>query len=430
MKLGRRLILVMIALCGAAAVGWLVHRSGQRQQAREQAQLAAVFAGDAVAFERLRGSGARAVGLIEEFIQRRLRADPAQIEKDIAHLASENEAARRWALARLTLLPEPATDLLRACHDRATNAAAKELLKPIVVHRLKGQEHIAGFLSGLYSEHCNRLFASRRAALMKDCQDVPAQLFFAYAPFEQVWSLLKNSPSDAQLRFLLLRLYTERDAAALEHLESFPAADILRVAAQTWWPVELQAPAQEGALTGTTRAAALSGNTATHLLRLSARSAAKPGAPDPWLHLDRWLRWTYAFASAGRGAGTNAVVFAEDGRRKLNLAGRTTPSLQRDKPEGKLWLPDSAALNVVGPGRCEVVHGVPAPVRVPFASLSRTEEARWRAGTVFEWARPLFSPAIQARLQFAPNEFPPPAVVADPEGQAKQNFRSRGRRKR
>lgn len=431
MKLHARIWLGVIALAIAVAAGCLLHRSQAQRLAGEQALAAAAFSGDMAAFENLRaGAKDRVIPLLEDFIQRQHRVDLAEIEQDIVRLASPDERVQRLALARLTLLPERADDLFKARFSTITNEVWKQRLKPLVHNHAKLQKQIAGGLTGLYSEHFHELFLARREALLRNHRDVPAQLFFAYAPFDETWSMLKNSPPNAQLRFLLLRLYAERDDHALEQLDRFSAADVLRVAAETWWPVELEPLAKDGAYRWTTRAAAVNGPAATRLLRLSVRPPAAPGQPEEWLHLDRWLRWNYILRYKEPILNADAVVFAEGGVRKASEAWRSRPGARPEAPEGKLWLPETPENALIGPGRVEAVRGVPPLARLPVVVLTQPEAIRWHGGTAYEWARPLFPPAMQTRLRFSPNEFPVPKVFPDADAAAKDTQKKSRRSRR
>ena len=430
MKVHGWIWLVVIALGLTVAAGCLLPRLQAQHRVREQALVAAALSGDAAAFESLRaGSRARALPLLEDFLQRLPPVNLAEIEKDLVRLASSDERVPGPALARLTLLPERADELFKARYNSITNEVWKQRLRPLVHSHAKLQKQIAGGLTGLYSEHFHDLFLPRRDALLRNHRDMPAQLFFAYAPFDETWSMLKNSPPDAQLRFLLLRLYAERDDHALEQLDRFSAADVLRVAAETWWPVELEPLAPDGAYRWATRAAAVDGNTATRLLRLSVRPSTTPGQPDEWLHLDRWLRWSYIFRYKAPILNAEAVVFAEGGVRKAGEAWRHRPGARQEMSEGKFWLPEPPENLLLGPGRVEAVRGVPSLARLPVAVITQPEAIHWHLGTAYEWARPLFPPALQTRLRFSPNEYPAPKVFPDADAAA-QDTRKKPRRTR
>jgi hypothetical protein len=416
-----------LALLAVLALG--LERSRRQQRGREELQVAAAFTGDAAAFEALRGGRERTVAMMEGFIQRHQRADLARIEHDIASLASPEVEARLLARVRLTLLPEPAVSLLKTHCDRLASGSVKDGLRHLIAERGRLQKQIAGFLAGLYAENFHRLFVARRDRFQRDCQDQPARLFFAYAPFEQVWNMLKDSSSDLQLRFLLWRLYTGRDDRALPHLERFDAADILRVAGQTWWPVQIESWPKEDGAGSVTMAATLEGNRATHLLRLTWRAASSPGGRTEWVSCDRWSRWTYVFRYKEPQAGREGVVYVENEVHRPRPGGRSDSSLGRERLEEKLWLPEAEAIPLNGLGRCEIVRRVPAALQVPLAAVSRQEAARWQAGSVFEWARPLFTSSMQDHLRFEPNEDTPPALFASPEEAAHDKSRKRVRKR-
>jgi hypothetical protein len=402
-----------LGLALALGVGWATQRSWQRRQCWEQATVESLFSGEIAAFESLRSLKAGAIPLLEGFLQNRAGATAEQIEQEVARLASPEEPVRRLALARLTLLPEPASELLKWHSERASTPELKERLHQLATGRSRVQKQVAGFLAGLYTENFGRLFVTRRAMLERDCRDVAAELFFAYAPFHQAWARFRDSPTDLQLRFLLLRLYTGRDQEAIQTLERFPAQEILRVAAQTWWPVELEPLAAEGGSRWATRAETTEGNVATHLLRLGVGPAGQKVGGDDWLRLERWSRWTYLFRYDRPVGGGSALVFAESEWRWQNQSRRRTPETRLEPAESTLWLPQLPGAHLVGPGRCEVVRGLPQTALLPIVRLSREEEQHFRGRVLCEWARPLVPEAIQNRVQFLPNQFPPPQVFTD-----------------
>lgn len=420
----------LIALCCAGAVAVFLYRAQQKRGEWEQTQLAAAFSGDVTALDNLRVTGDRAVKLTEDFLQGLCRVDPDEALRGLVKFSNDENNHRRIGMARLALLSEDASDLLGAYVERTTNSVVKERLRHLASNRPKLQKLIAGFLTGLYSEHFNRLFISRRAVLERNCQDMPTQLFFAYAPFEQAWTMLKTSPRDTQLRFLLLRLYTERDASALEHLEQFDAESVQRVAAQTWWPVEIEARAKDGAYEWTTRAARTEGNTALNLLRFSIRPSSKPGAPAEWLHFDRWWRWTYLFRYQPSILNADAMVYAESEVRKQNQSWRHNPNQYREKPETKFWLPSFPSTNLFGAGRCSAVRGIPTTARLPVVVLSKEEEHKWRGRMICEWARPLLPEPMHSHVNFTASSFPPPKVFTSAEEAARDGTKKPRRKRR
>ncbi len=418
-----------LGLALTLGVGLGVQRSWQRRQRCEQATVESVFSGDSAAFESLRSLRGKAVPLVEAFIQSQPPPSPEQIEQDVARLACPEERPRRLALARLALLPEGASDLLKWHAERAPTPELKEHLHQLAVGRDRVQRQVAGFLAGLYAENFSRLFVARRARLEHDCRDVPAQLFFAYVPFQQAWARFRDSPTDLQVRFLLLRLHTGRDEDAVQTLERFPAQVILRVAGQTWWPVEVEALASAGGPRWTTRAGSAEGNVATHLLRVSVRPSSQPNGPEDWLHLDRWSRWTYLFRYDRPVAGADGVVFAENELRRQNQAGRKRAETHRELMENTLWLPEPPGTNLVGAGRCEIVRGVPQGMCLPVVRLSREEDQHFRGRVLGEWARTLVPEPIRGRVQFVSDPFPAPQVYLNP-ATAQEEARRRLKRRR
>ncbi len=422
----------MLGLTAAvvAGLGGAAYFAQTRQPDRQRLdqEAARALTGDSDAIEAIHRRQATGVSLMEDFLQRHCRANAAQIQQDIACLTNPMGPAGVLALARLQLLPERTADLLKDASDRLAPGETRETLRRLISDQTRHHKRIAGFLEGLYARNFHRLFVARRALLERDSQSAPARLFFAYAPFAETWSMLRTAPPDLQMRFLLLRLHTGRDGPAVDCLERFSAADVLRVARQTWWPVEIESSTNVIGAGPVTLAGALTGPTAFHILRLTPQAAASSNAAPGWASLERWFRWTFVFRYKEPWLGRQGVAYAENEMRAVNQANRPGPSMTREPAEASLWLPETAAAEVFGPGHCEAVRALPAGVRVPVAALSRQEAALWHAGGVFEWARPLFASAMQRHLRFAPNPHPPPQVFASAEEAAQQPRRSKRRR--
>jgi hypothetical protein len=410
----RRIALSLLALATVGALAFFLYRSREQHRRQEHLQVAAILAGDAQALEALRSGRDRTVTMLEEFIQAHHRVEKARIQTDLANLGSPDAQTRLLARARLTLLPERAGNVLKAECDRLGQGQHKETVRHFLSERPRLQKHVIGFLAGLYAENFHRLFVVRREILEADSHHLPTQLFFAYAPFEQVWAMLQNSPAELQLRFLLLRLYTGRDSGAMDCLERFPASEIVRVARQTWWPIALEPSSEPLAGGPTLLAGALQGNVATHVLSLNAKAGAAPGVGPEWTSLDRWFRWTYVFRYEAPFGGREGVAYgeAEVHRARSELP---EPALSQERSEERLWLPENTLTNVLGPGHCELVRHVPAGLRLPVVALVRQQSAEWQGGKAPAWARPWLTAEIQTQLKFEPSRYPAPRVFSDTE---------------
>jgi hypothetical protein len=174
----------------------------------------------------------------------------------------------------------------------------------------------------------------------------------------------------------------------------------------------------------------LDGATATHLLRVSYRPAGLAAVPGAWTSLDRWDRWTYLFRYNEPISGRQGVAYAEDESHRASQSVRPPVSSSIEKGEGEpLWLPETTSREWVGPGHCELLRTVPESVRLPVVAMSRQDGAAWLTSAVHEWARPLFTPAMQRHVRFLPNQDTPPRVYASPEEMAQDHGRKRPRRR-
>ena len=410
------LIVGAAGLAVAIAVVTIAYFYSKRQREAELALVAEVLSGDAVAFAELKTKGIRAVTLLEEFIQLHHAVDAKSIDASVEQLASADPRIRQFALAKLTLLPESATDLLKRHLESTGDIRVEADLKGLTLNRAKTQPAVGEMLSEIYTLHFDVLFSARQARLQTNCHNPAAQMFFAYAPFEKTWATVATNTPDAQLRFLLLRAFTGRDDLALTHLEKFYASDLLRLAAQTWWPVEIEPLQKDGAYGWTTRAAAVNGNVATHVLRLSVKDPPrnKPERGAEWLHFDRWFRWTYIFQYAKPILNNDAVVFAESIVREQNQSWRTPGSRPKTTVTNSFWLPEKSETGLIGAGRCDTVRGVPKTARLPIVAITKEESISWHLGAAYEWSRPFIPVPVQSRVRFSLNKYPAPEIISKP----------------
>jgi hypothetical protein len=413
--------LILVSILAAMVLAWVWLRPDVREQARdERTRLAAVFAGDSKAFESLRRQRGQAVEAMEAFLRQQHQDMVTNLGADLSALGSTNAFDRKLAEARLTLAPESCADWLRQQCATLPESEARTRLKTLLAGRVKARKQVTGFLSGLYAEHFNRLFVERRAALERDCHDFEAQLFFAYAPFDQTWGMLKNAAPEHQLRFLLFRVFSGRDRSAVEWLERFSAQDILNGATRTWWPVEIEGVATNAGPGYVVLAGSVGSNVVRQVLKVNLRAGA-----SEWTSLERWTSWTYIFRFKEPCNGRVGVTYQEERVYRAASARRVSWGLPREKPEEELWLPETQDHPVAGRGVCEAVRVFPPSVAVPVAAVTRLEAARWNSGSVYVWSRPLFSEAVRSHLHFEPDRYPPPKVFESMEAASKRQPRRR-----
>jgi len=408
-------MVLALLLAGLGGTWFLCRPAPEEAWRAEEIRLASVFTGDTAAYEGLRAERDHAVPKIEDFLRRHHRMALTNLASDLGALGSPDPLIRKLAEARLTLAPEHCDAWLKVRGEEWPDSETKARLKSLLAGRSKARKQVMGFLSGLYAEHFNRLYTERSPALARDGHDFEAQLFFAYAPFEETWKRLRNAPADQQLRFLLLRLYAGRDRAAVEWLRRFSGTEVLEMASRTWWPVEIETSTTNAAAGHEIRAARLAGNTASQVLRVNLRPASGAATTREWSSIERWPRWLYVFRFKDSWNGQEGVAYQEGRVAWANRASGDLWGLPKDPEDDDLWLPACELCPIAWPGKCEPVRAVPRAVPVPVAVLTRQEIKDWSDGRVFAWSSSLFPPSVRERLHFEPNRHPVPTIYASME---------------
>ncbi len=273
-------------------------------------------------------------------------------------------------------------------------ALAQEI--QLLAQRAGGQSArltLGRILSTLYARHVDALLAQRWPRFTRDAQDQSAQQFLCGAPFQTLWPKVTALGREAQLRYLLLlRLKVCFTRTMEEKLVAFKASEVLSAAKATYWPIEIEPLAFDGAYGWTTRAGKVEGNVVTDLMRLSVKMPDYRPAEErgEWVHCKVWAKWTYVVRLRQTFL-KDAIVVSES----VAWAGNS-----------------NAPLSFSIYTRCETVRGIPQGVCIPTATISGKEEIDWHARIVYEWARPYIPKQYQKRLRFSPNRFAPPEVSA------------------
>jgi hypothetical protein len=327
-----------------------------------------------------------------------------EVDALVRQLSAAKWVEREQACWRLLGAPAEADELLRRYLDETGSPEVRHRLASVMEVRKAcgpGFEAAGKLLLVKYQQHAEALFQSRWRLLQDDPRHVDAMNYFAYVPFEGVWPLIESRDPGDQLRFLLLRVRMERrgrdvDAALRKHT----AGALLRVAKQTYWPVEVEPVQIDGEFGWTTLVGSVNGNVVDQVLRVSLKTASfsKPAERGEWVNLITWQRWTYIFRFTQAWHKKNAVVYAERqgaGELPFGLGNRPRTDAQAD-----------------------TVRDWPAEVTVPYVTITERESTDWHHMRAYEWARPLFPESIRKQVLFRENAYEPPAIIAAAEFEA------------
>ncbi len=321
-----------------------------------------------------------------------------RVDRLVRDLGHAEFKVRQAASDELAALPPSVLPALQAHLKQADDPEVLTRLREAIAALRAAESSLPELrqaLAGMYGEHAAELFAQRWPAILKDPHDRAAMRFLGLGSFEPIWNELANRTDDEKLRFLLLRMYAGRRKEAFGLLQGYSAERVLKMAAATWWPVEIEPLAMDGAYGWTTRAACVEGNVATRLMRLSVKmpdygNVAERGG---WVHFEQWYRATYLFTFPAY-VNKGAVAYAE--------------ALDEQSGSAGLDRPDRFP---IGPGRCDTFRGLPKTAALPLARIGGAEVLDWHLGARYEWAKPLFPPQLAQAVTFQANKYPAPEVI-------------------
>lgn len=328
-----------------------------------------------------------------------------EVDSLVKQLSTADWTGREHASWRLLGAPSDANELLERYLAETGSPEVRHRLASVLAVREAspaGFEAAARLLRDKYRQYAGSLFEQRWRQLQADPFDIDALNFFSYAPFEGIWPHMTELQPGDQLRFLLLRVYAQQwGPDARDEMRKHPAGAVIRIAQQTYWPVEIEPVQRDGDYGWTTLAGSTEGNAANHVLRLSMKTVdfPKPTERGEWVNLVTWARWTYIFRFTQMWHNKNAVVFAE--RRAaspLPFGIGDTPPMQ---------------------GQADTVRGWPEGVTVPFVDITERESTDWHHMRAYEWARSLFPESIREQVRFKANAHDVPRVIAADEFEVK-----------
>jgi len=235
-------------------------------------------------------------------------------------------------------------------------------------------------------------YADHLRDLKNNPNDPRPATFFRVASFEQVWPWLAQREAEDQLRYLLLLIHFGPSKEAAKRLSAFDGYSLLRVAAQTYWPVELQKPKRDGAYLWTFRAAAIDHNTAQDVLKISLNPASgQEGKRGAWVHFERYDKIIYLW----RNERPYLEIYQGIG---LGAGYTSYSSLHGEVSNGE------------GVG-CMLLTHIPSACDVPVVRISEKECEDWGIGKTYDWAKELFPPEYRNRMRWTTSKHQPSTTI-------------------
>jgi len=394
-----RVVLWLVAFCAGQACG------GERAAASgptPREWIEAFLAGEAEAAERWSEGGVEAVGAIEgHLLRHEAGVDGEVVERLVGELSSVDYAEREGATRALKRLMPAARDLIARHRVEAEDAEARLRLRHVLESDWDRREpELRALVGRLYQRHADALFESRAKRLLGDPDDRAARQFMRLVDWRRIADRVESMPKERRLKLMLHRrllggAISGGGESEAETLGDFSPDAVIEQLKRMGYDAVLEPPQRDGAYLWTTRAKQVEGETAVDVVRMSIR-AANAEAIDRGriLHFKTWRRWTYVFRFDRSYHSTDGVAVLERHERP-------------DEPFGE-QADGQAAL------RCDTVRGIPDSAEVPTVTIHPEEPLEWAVGKVYEWARPLFPTELRKRLNFRPNEHPPPTRIERP----------------
>ena len=350
--------------------------------------------------DELRSSGKSGMTAIENFLSERSALDVKQVEGLVEKLGSTDYKIRQEATDLLSVFPKEAIPELENYLKPATDPEIKGRLKTALTNiKISEKRHgeLLSVLHSLYEDNAEDIFKEMLPVVKADPNNIRAVYALDNISFDKAWKILETATRDEKLIWLLLKMSRSDKLDEIEEkLKAFKADDLLRVAALTWWPVEIEPLQKDGAYGWTTRAQLMEGNVAWNVIRLSVKMPDYGNVDErgEWEHLTKWGRLTYIFQFPEYPE-RNVIAYAEPYNRCADFTG------------WKVVLTDESGKRQ---GNLDAFRGIPPGVKLPLARISMKEVNAWRVHFAFIWAKPLFPPDIAMQIKFGDNMYGVPAI--------------------
>jgi len=354
---------------------------------------------------KLRASGVDGIQAIEDLLTERSQLKTESVAQLVPGLGHAEYRMRQQATEKLALFPVAILPVLEREAQSATDPEVKARLRDVMAAIQTVEQRVPALLAvlhELYAAHADDVFRRAWPVLLKNPRQPSALYAIDQIPFERAWENLKSASQDEKLTYLLLKVYTGETELARTKLHEFLAKDLLRVAAATWWPIEIEPIEKDGTYGWTTRAEAIEGNMARNVIRLSVTMPdngyikSYPSiTPGLWEHLEQWSQITYIFRFPSY-CSKNVVAFS---RPVVRLDDAVRWKLVPSKPVSGFQ------------GRCNTFRGVPSTASLPLARISGQESLDWHLGAAYEWAKPLIPEDVAKLVTFIANKYPAPQIT-------------------
>ena len=243
-------------------------------------------------------------------------------------------------------------------------------------------------------------FEAAAARLKQFAFDPEAVGYFRAAKFAEVLPRLSALPQEEQLRCLLCLMVLRGDPPEVAKLlPNYPGSMLAKVAGETYWPMKLEIPPEEGAYVWTIRTALPDKDgLVTSVIQFSVTDPARE--KDRWVHFYRWTNVSRlvgdkthigTLTPVGGDAGTRCAAYDSSrgtvtpGTPRFPAAGaeRTfdlTPTGDHARTDPALYGTPPAASAAVAAAPCAprpAAPAGPAAARLPARGRSRPRPTTW-----------------------------------------------------
>ena len=338
------------------------------------------LAGDAAARAKIMSGGEDSMAALEESLLRSVETDEARMRELVDELNAEEYQTRKRATLELMSFPSTIVPLLEDFSEHTSSPETKFRLL-LVIEAFDGRESrsdmILNMLSDLYAVHASTRLPEATEALATNPRDERALFYINHVSFREVRGALDLVDEESRIRFLLAKKYLDPGASTVDHeLRNVSGLLVLKLAEETYWPIELEPLEEDGAYHWVARAESLEGNRARNVIKVSVD---RRGGADKLVHFKGWREWVYlwSYETPHRETYNGLVLGIRESRRV----------------------------------RAENFRRLPEGVQVPHVRMSDREKSAWAAGRAFEWARVLIPEEYIDMLRFRANRYEPAAEI-------------------
>ncbi|OHB75329.1 MAG: hypothetical protein A2Z34_06695 [Planctomycetes bacterium RBG_16_59_8] len=342
----------------------------------------------AVREQDLPDMGVGAIPLLEEMLSSPANDDLDRLNKLISLLGDDIFSVRQKAADEICARSPGSLSIIAARLAETESPGVRYRLNVVAQSLEQKSSRLEKMLETLYGEHFQELFDGRWKALVDDPRNESARLFFRHVKYDLVWPKLHESSLDHRLRYLLFLVDVSHGIdKAVNMLVGYPGDDLLRVAGETYWPIELEPLALNGAYHWSSRAATLKDNVATNVIKVSIEKRYGSGKTIHFIH---HVKWVYLWKNQTPYCDSKGMVLG------LNQFVERT---------------DNEVMTIREYARCEHVQSIPDGVNVPTVHVSDREMGDWSCGAVYSWAKEIFPLEYRDMVSFSDSPYSDKAVI-------------------